>query len=56
MLPSRLLQDRADNNIQIIVPPVSIPSYEMAMIWHERSHLDPAHTRLREQVCRTVTG
>jgi DNA-binding transcriptional LysR family regulator len=54
MLPSRLMKDRSDH-IQIIVPPLSIPTYEMAMIWHERSHLDPAHTWLREQVYRTVT-
>lgn len=55
MLPSRLMKYRSDH-IQVIVPPLSIPSYEMAMIWHERSHLDPAHTWLRDQVCRTVTG
>jgi DNA-binding transcriptional LysR family regulator len=48
-LPARLVQDRSDR-IQVIAPPLPIPSYEMAMIWHERSHLDPAHTWLREQV------
>jgi DNA-binding transcriptional LysR family regulator len=55
MLPSRLMKDRSDH-VRIIVPPLSIPAYEMGMIWHERSHLDPAHTWLREQVCRTVTS
>lgn len=49
MLPSRLVKDRS-NHIQVVVPPLPIPSYEMAMIWHERSHLDPAHMWLREQV------
>jgi DNA-binding transcriptional LysR family regulator len=48
MLPSRLLKDRFDH-LQILPAPLEIPSYEMAMIWHERSHLDPAHTWLREQ-------
>jgi DNA-binding transcriptional LysR family regulator len=51
MLPARLVKDRSDH-IQVIVPPLPIPSYEMAMIWHERSHLDPAYIWLREQVSR----
>jgi DNA-binding transcriptional LysR family regulator len=53
MLPSRLVKDRSDH-IQVVVPPLPIPSYEMAMIWHERSHLDPAHIWLREQVSRAL--
>ena len=53
MLPSRLLKDRS-NHIQVVAPPVPIPSYEMAMIWHERSHLDPAHMWLRDQVSRAL--
>ena len=53
MLPSRLVKDRSDH-IQVVVPPLPIPSYEMAMIWHERSHLDPAHLWLREQVSRAL--
>jgi DNA-binding transcriptional LysR family regulator len=53
MLPSRLVKDRS-NHIQVAVPPLPIPSYEMAMIWHERSHLDPAHIWLREQVSRAL--
>jgi DNA-binding transcriptional LysR family regulator len=48
MLPSRLLKGRVDD-VQILPAPLEIPSYEMAMIWHERSHLDPAHRWLREQ-------
>jgi DNA-binding transcriptional LysR family regulator len=53
MLPSRLVKDRSDH-IQVVVPPLPIPSYEMAMIWHERSHLDPAHVWLREHVSRAL--
>jgi DNA-binding transcriptional LysR family regulator len=55
MLPSRLVKDRSDH-IQVIMPPLPIPSYEMAMIWHERSHLDPAHMWLREQVSRAASS
>jgi DNA-binding transcriptional LysR family regulator len=49
MLPSRLVKDRSAH-IRVAAPPLPIPSYEMAMIWHERSHLDPAHMWLREHV------
>jgi DNA-binding transcriptional LysR family regulator len=53
MLPSRLVKDRSDH-LQIVVPPLQIPPFEMGMIWHERSHNDPAHTWLREQVTRGI--
>jgi DNA-binding transcriptional LysR family regulator len=53
MLPFRLVKDRSDY-IQIVTPPLPIPAYEMAMIWHERSHLDPAHMWLREHVSRAL--
>ena len=49
MLPSRLVRGRT-SHLQIIRPPLALPPYEMAMIWHERSHLDPAHVWLREQI------
>ena len=47
--PYRLVKDRADR-LQILTPPLTIPSYDMAMIWHERSHADAAHAWLREQI------
>jgi DNA-binding transcriptional LysR family regulator len=47
--PHRLVKDRADR-LQILTPPLTIPSYDMAMIWHERSNADAAHAWLREQV------
>jgi len=48
LLPSRLLKDCTDR-LRLCAPPLDIPGYDMAMIWHERSSLDPAHTWLREQ-------
>jgi DNA-binding transcriptional LysR family regulator len=47
--PYRLVKDRADR-LQILTPPLTIPSYDMAMIWHERSGADAAHVWLREQI------
>lgn len=46
--PSRLVRHRTD--LQIVAPPLSIPGYDMGMVWHERSHTNPAHVWLREQV------
>jgi DNA-binding transcriptional LysR family regulator len=52
MLPSRLVRDTS--MLRVIEPPVDIPGYEMAMLWHERSHRDPAHQWLREYIAHSV--
>jgi DNA-binding transcriptional LysR family regulator len=49
MLPSRLIRDRSDELCSFEAP-LQIPGFEMVMVWHERSHLDPGHKWLREQV------
>ena len=55
MLPWRLVKDRKDG-LQVIEPPLAIPPYQMTMIWHERSHREPAHEWLRSQVIAAVGG
>lgn len=35
-------------------PPVSIPPYEIAMLWHPRTHHDPAQQWLREVIATTA--
>jgi DNA-binding transcriptional LysR family regulator len=52
MLPSRLVRDTPA--LQVVEPPVDVPGYEMAMLWHERSHRDPAHQWLREYIAGSV--
>ena len=49
VMPYRLVKDRADR-LQILTPPLPLPNYDMAMVWHERSHADAAHVWLREQI------
>lgn len=49
LLPSRLLKN-ALASLRTWEPPLAIPDYAMAMVWHERMHLDPGHRWLREQV------
>lgn len=52
MLPSRLV--RHTSGLQIVEPPVAVPGFEMAMLWHERRHRDPAHRWLREHIAASV--
>ncbi|WP_159566344.1 LysR family transcriptional regulator [Budvicia diplopodorum] len=52
MLPSRLVRNA--DGLQICPAPVEVPSYEMAMLWHERCHRDPAHRWLREFIANSV--
>lgn len=52
MLPSRLVRD--DPALQTVKPPLNLPEWELAMLWHERSHRDPAHRWLRERIIAVV--
>lgn len=52
MLPARLV--RGNGALQMVEPPVEVPGYEMAMLWHERVHRDPAHQWLREFIAGVV--
>jgi DNA-binding transcriptional LysR family regulator len=47
MLPERLVA--GNPALRLYEPPMAVPGYEMAMLWHERSHREPAHQWLREQ-------
>lgn len=52
MLPSRLVQNHP--NLRVFEPPVKVAGFEMAMLWHERSQLDPAHKWLRELIANAI--
>ncbi len=52
MLPSRLVS--GTTTLQVVEPPVEVPGFEMAMLWHERSHRDPAHQWLRDFIADSV--
>jgi DNA-binding transcriptional LysR family regulator len=53
MLPARLVGG-IGHSLRVVEPPVEIPGYGMAMLWHERSHRDPAHVWLREYIANAV--
>ncbi|MEW6343930.1 MAG: LysR family transcriptional regulator [Pseudomonadota bacterium] len=52
MLPSRLARNTPA--LRVVEAPVEVPGYEMAMLWHGRSHRDPAHRWLREFIADSV--
>lgn len=52
LLPSRLVRDT--DGLQMVAPPIDVPGFEMVMLWHERSHRDPAHRWLRGQIADAV--
>ncbi|WP_114192978.1 LysR family transcriptional regulator [Edaphovirga cremea] len=52
MVPSRLVRDIP--SLQVVEPPVDVPGFELAMLWHERSHRDPAHQWLRRYFTESV--
>ncbi|CAN7663874.1 LysR family transcriptional regulator [Trinickia sp. LjRoot230] len=52
MLPARLVRD--SSVLRVVEPPIEVAAYDMAMLWHERSHRDPAHRWLREHFVRSV--
>jgi DNA-binding transcriptional LysR family regulator len=54
MLPARLLEGRSQG-LQLRDAPIQPPGFEMAMSWHERVHVDPAHAWLRAQVIAAVS-
>ena len=50
-VPERLaLQFSKRLKLQVIPVPIAMPPFRLVMLWHERSHRDPAHTWLRNLV------
>lgn len=52
MLPERLVQQTSA--LRVVDAPVEVPGFEMAMLWHDRVHRDPAHQWLREYLAASV--
>ncbi|HEY0211641.1 LysR family transcriptional regulator [Acerihabitans sp.] len=52
MLPSRLV--RNSPALRVVEPPVEVEGFELVMLWHERTHRDPAHQWLRAHIAASV--
>ena len=54
MLPSRLV--RQAEGLRVVEPPLPVAGFQMAMVWHEAVHRDPAQVWLREQIVASMAG
>ncbi|MCY1075702.1 LysR family transcriptional regulator [Archangium lansingense] len=54
-LPSRLLQ-RYASGLDLLPLPFSMPPFDLAMGWHVRAQLEPAHQWLRERFVRAAAS
>lgn len=54
LLPARLAHGAP--GLRTVEPPLDVPGFEMAMVWHERIHRDPAHVWLRERIVEATRG
>lgn len=55
--PRRLVTMLANHlDLQVLEPPIALPSFSVMSTWHERFDQDPAHQWLREVVERATRG
>ncbi len=54
-LPERLALAYADR-VRAIEPPFSIRGFTIALVWHERTHRDPAQRWLRDSIVQLAAG
>lgn len=56
-LPSRIASHMARHGDVIVrEPPLALPRFTLNLLWHERSHRDPAHRWLRETAVAALRG
>ncbi|HSF22876.1 MAG TPA: LysR family transcriptional regulator [Blastocatellia bacterium] len=54
-VPERLANEFSRKlKLQVLPAPIAIPPFRLVMLWHERSHTDPAHAWLRSLVAGTA--
>ena len=49
VVPSRIARDYADR-LQVLDPPVPIPGFDIAVVWHDRTTNHPTQRWLRERI------
>lgn len=49
LVPERIARDRADR-LQVFEPPVPVPGFSLAMVWHDRTSDHPAQRWLRARL------
>lgn len=49
LVPTRVANDRV-GRVRLLDPPLSVPGFDMAMVWHERTTTHPLHRWLRQRI------
>jgi DNA-binding transcriptional LysR family regulator len=44
------MAEKIAKRMQILKPPLALPSFSLRICWHERAHRDPAHQWLRNMI------
>ncbi|MFL6834010.1 MAG: LysR substrate-binding domain-containing protein, partial [Xanthobacteraceae bacterium] len=55
LVPHRIARDRADR-LQILEPPLAVPGFEIAMVWHDRTATHPLQRWLRGRIVALADG
>jgi DNA-binding transcriptional LysR family regulator len=55
LVPERLAA-RYSDGVDSFEPPVSVPGFRIAMVWHDRTHAHPARAWLRSQLAAACAG
>jgi DNA-binding transcriptional LysR family regulator len=56
-MPERTAREMARHvDLEIVSPPIELPTFQIVMLWHERSHDDPAHAWLRDALAEVAAG
>lgn len=53
VIPERLARNHTDR-LQVLEPPVAIPGFDIAMVWHDRTTTHPTQRWLRERIVRVA--
>ncbi|OKH88823.1 LysR family transcriptional regulator [Thalassospira sp. TSL5-1] len=49
LVPSRVAENR-QGRLQILPPPLPVPGFDMALVWHDRTTTHPLHRWLRDRI------
>jgi len=49
VMPHRIVRDRS-NRLQVLNPPIAIPGFDIAMVWHDRTTTHPIYQWLRHRM------
>ncbi|MBA8879520.1 LysR family transcriptional regulator [Phyllobacterium myrsinacearum] len=55
LVPQCILHDRSDR-LQTLEPPLQVPGYDMAMVWHDRTTTHPVQRWLREKIAKLANS